>query len=49
MLIAPWELRVGQIRVYYAVEDAPEPVVVIVAVGIKVRERVRIGGKDIEP
>lgn len=49
MRIAPWELRVGQLRVYYAVEDTPEPVVVIVAVGIKVRERVRIGGKDIEP
>jgi len=48
MLIAPWELRVGQLRVYYAVEDTPEPVVVIVAVGIKARERLRIGGEDIE-
>jgi len=28
---------------------APEPVVVIVAVGIKVRERITIGGKDIKP
>jgi len=27
----------------------PEPVVVIVAVGIKVRERITIGGKDIKP
>ena len=45
--IAPWELRVGELRVYYAVEDEPEPTVVIVAVGVKVRERVRIGGKDV--
>jgi hypothetical protein len=47
--IAPWELRVGNLRVYYAVEDEPSPRVVIVAVGIKVRERLRIGGKDVEP
>lgn len=47
--IAPWELRVGNLRVYYAVEDEPVPRVVIVAVGIKVRERLRIGGKDVEP
>jgi mRNA-degrading endonuclease RelE of RelBE toxin-antitoxin system len=49
MLIAAWELRVGDLRVYYAVEEKPEPVVVIVAVGIKVRERITIGGKDIKP
>jgi mRNA-degrading endonuclease RelE of RelBE toxin-antitoxin system len=49
MLIAAWELRVGDLRVYYAVEEKPEPVVVIVAVGIKVRERISIGGKDIKP
>ena len=47
--IAPWELRAGNLRVYYAVEDVPSPRVVIVAVGIKVRERLRIGGKDVEP
>lgn len=40
---------VGDLRVYYAVEEKPEPVVVIVAVGIKVRERITIGGKDIKP
>ena len=47
--IAPWELRAGKLRVYYAVENVPSPRVVIVAVGIKVRERLRIGGKDVEP
>jgi mRNA-degrading endonuclease RelE of RelBE toxin-antitoxin system len=47
--IAPWELRAGNLRVYYAVEDTPSPTVVIVAVGVKVRERLLIGGKDVEP
>ena len=47
--IAPWELRAGNLRVYYAVEDLPSPTVVIVAVGVKVRERLLIGGKDVEP
>jgi hypothetical protein len=49
MLIAAWELRVGDLRVYYAVEEKPELVVVVVAVGIKVQERIGIGGKDIKP
>ena len=47
--ITPWELRAGNLRVYYAVEDQPSPTVVIVAVGVKVRERLLIGGKDVEP
>jgi hypothetical protein len=47
--VAPWELRVGELRVYYAVEEDPMPTVVIVAVGLKVRERVRIAGRDVEP
>jgi hypothetical protein len=49
MLISAWELRVGDLRVYPAVEERPEPVVVIVAVGTKVREGITIGGKDIKP
>ncbi len=47
--IAPWELRVQNLRVYYAVKDGPEPMVVIVAVGVKVRNQIRIGGKDVGP
>jgi len=47
--IAAWEVRLGELRVYYAVEEEPEAVVVIVAIGIKVRERIRIAGEDIEP
>jgi hypothetical protein len=46
--IAPWELRVGSLRVYSAVENVLSPRVVIVAVGIKGRERLRIGGKDVD-
>jgi mRNA-degrading endonuclease RelE of RelBE toxin-antitoxin system len=41
--IAPWELRLGNLRVYYDVEEDPEPVVYIRAVGLKERNRVRIG------
>jgi len=42
-------MRVGDLRVYYAAEEKPEPIVVIVAVGVKVQERVRIAGKDVGP
>lgn len=47
MYVAPWELRLGQMRVYYAAEGEPEPKVVIVAVGVKKRDRLFIGGKEI--
>ena len=46
--LAPWELRLGNLRVYYEVEEEPEPVVYIRAVGIKERNRVRIGKEVIE-
>ena len=39
--IAPWELRIGNLRVYYDV--GMKPVVFIRAVGIKERNQVRIG------
>jgi mRNA-degrading endonuclease RelE of RelBE toxin-antitoxin system len=41
--VAPWELRIGDLRVYYDVEDEPEPVVYVRAIGIKERNTVRIG------
>jgi hypothetical protein len=47
--IAPWELRVGDLRVYSEVEEDPFGVVIIAAVGEKVRNRVRIGGIEVEP
>ena len=46
--IAPWELRVGELRVYHDVENGPPPTVVIEAVGMKVRNIVRIGDREYE-
>jgi len=46
--LAPWELRIGPLRVYYDVQEEPEQVVKIRAVGIKARSEVRIGGEVIE-
>lgn len=46
--VAPWELRIGNLRVYYDVEEEPEQVVLIRAVGVKERSRVRIGREVIE-
>ena len=41
--IAPWELRVGSMRVYYDVQETPKKIVYIIAVGIKKRNQVWIG------
>ena len=46
--IDPWELRVGSLRVYYDVEEAPEPLVIILAVGSKEHNRVTIGDEEVE-
>ena len=46
--VAPWELRIGNLRVYYEVEEEPAPKVIVWAVGIKERERVRIGPDIVE-
>lgn len=46
--LAPWELRIGTLRVYYDVEDTPEPKVLIRAIGVKERNRVLIGNEEIE-
>jgi hypothetical protein len=44
--LAPWELRVGSLRVFYDVEGDPEPVVHVRAVGIKDHNILRIGGEE---
>jgi mRNA-degrading endonuclease RelE of RelBE toxin-antitoxin system len=44
--LAPWELRVGNLRVFSDVEDDPEPVVHVRAVGVKDQSRLRIGGEE---
>jgi mRNA-degrading endonuclease RelE of RelBE toxin-antitoxin system len=46
--VAPWELRIGELRVYYEVREEPERVVVVKAVGVKDRDRVRIGGEEVK-
>ena len=43
--LASWELRIGDLRVYYDVEEDPEQQVNIVAIGMKRRNRVSIGGE----
>jgi len=45
--LATWELRVGNLRVYYDVIDKAHPTVVVRAVGVKEREQVRIGGRQV--
>ena len=45
--IAPWELRVGDFRVFYDVDQENE-LVVVVAIGQKVHDRLRIGDEQIE-
>ncbi|UBF28127.1 addiction module toxin RelE [Kovacikia minuta CCNUW1] len=44
-LLSLWELRIGDLRVYYDVEEEPEQLVYINAVGIKERNKVRIAGE----
>jgi mRNA-degrading endonuclease RelE of RelBE toxin-antitoxin system len=45
--IAPWELRVGQLRVFYEVAGAESGMIRILAVGRKRRNVLVIGGKEI--
>ncbi len=44
--IAPWELRIGDLRVFYDVLETPEPI--IHAVGIKSHNRLFIGGDEVQ-
>jgi len=46
--LAPWELRIGSLRVYYDIQEEPDRVVYIRAIGIKKRNRVLIGKEVIE-
>ena len=46
--LAPWELRVGRLRIYYDVVQDPESVVYIRAIGVKLGNRIRIGRDLIE-
>ncbi len=46
--VAPWELRIGNLRVYYDIEEKPKRWVFVLAVGIKERNQVRIGKEIIK-
>ena len=46
--VAPWELRIRDIRVYFDLEEAPEAIVTVRAVGLKLREKVLIGGVEVD-
>lgn len=46
--VAPWELRVGQLRVFYDVAAGPPPTVHVLAVGVKDRAVLRIGGQEVQ-
>ena len=46
--LASWELRVGDLRVFYDVQTDPKPVIWVRAVGRKVHNRLLIGGKEFE-
>jgi mRNA-degrading endonuclease RelE of RelBE toxin-antitoxin system len=46
--VALWELRVGNLRVYYDVSESPKKAVLIQAVGVKRRNRLFIGREEIQ-
>lgn len=46
--IAPWELRIDDLRVFYDVQESPSVVVNVKAIGKKVRNELWIGGERIE-
>jgi len=41
--ISPWELRIGNLRVFYDVTEKPEKGVSILAIGIKTKNKLTIG------
>jgi mRNA-degrading endonuclease RelE of RelBE toxin-antitoxin system len=45
--VAPWELRAGQLRVFYEVVAGESGVIRILAVGRKQRNVLTVGGKEI--
>ncbi len=47
-LIAPWELRIGDLRVFYDASPNEPNVVEIVAIGIKRGNRLLVAGKEIK-
>jgi mRNA-degrading endonuclease RelE of RelBE toxin-antitoxin system len=46
--VAQYRLRVGEQRVYYDVQEQPERLVIVKAVGRKVRDRLYVGGVEVK-
>jgi mRNA-degrading endonuclease RelE of RelBE toxin-antitoxin system len=46
--IAPWELRLDDLRVFYQVQESPIELVTIKAIGKKVGNQLWIGGEKID-
>lgn len=46
--IAPWELRVDQVRVFYEVTEEPQRTVHVHAIGVKVGNRLQIAGEEVD-
>nr|VFJ72040.1 MAG: mRNA-degrading endonuclease RelE, toxin component of the RelBE toxin-antitoxin system [Candidatus Kentron sp. FM]VFJ72203.1 MAG: mRNA-degrading endonuclease RelE, toxin component of the RelBE toxin-antitoxin system [Candidatus Kentron sp. FM]VFK19838.1 MAG: mRNA-degrading endonuclease RelE, toxin component of the RelBE toxin-antitoxin system [Candidatus Kentron sp. FM] len=46
--LAPWELRIGDFRVFYDVANSPEFCVYVRAIGVKEHNTLRMGRKVIE-
>jgi hypothetical protein len=46
--LASWELKIGDLRVYYDVYHEPDDLVQVLAVGVKIGNQVRIGGEVVE-
>ena len=46
--LAQWRLRVGNLRVYYDVDGPRVGLVLVKAIGVKDRDRVRVGGVEIK-
>jgi mRNA-degrading endonuclease RelE of RelBE toxin-antitoxin system len=46
--IAPWELRLGDIRVFYSIQEPPASEVYVKAIGKKVHNQLWIGGERID-
>jgi mRNA interferase RelE/StbE len=46
--LASWELRVGNLRVYYDTIEQGTPTTQVRAIGVKKRNKILIGGKEID-
>lgn len=46
--LAPWELRLGTLRVYYDIDESGAEKVLVRAVGVKVRHQVTVAGEVIK-